>query len=68
MLSVRISPDGKKIVSSGGDSTVKAWDTWPPATATLPSKATQFGVGGVFFVISPHSRKVIIGCDDSIVN
>jgi WD40 repeat protein len=64
VLSVSISPDGKRIVSGSSDNTVKVWDV----EKSQVQLTLQGHTGGVSSVsISPDGRRIVSGGYDSTV-
>jgi WD40 repeat protein/tRNA A-37 threonylcarbamoyl transferase component Bud32 len=61
---VALSPDGKRVVSCGGDATVKVWDV-----ATGRNTRTLKGHTGVIgkIVLSLDGRRIVTGSDDKTV-
>ena len=63
VTAVAVSPDGKTVVSSSGDQSVKLWDVaGGKCRATLPSSANLNAVA-----FSPDGKMVVTGDDDKTV-
>jgi WD repeat-containing protein 70 len=60
---IAVKPDGRLIVSRGGDDTVKLWDTrkfkTPVATAQIQSAASQYPTSNIIF--SPSGANILLG-------
>lgn len=64
VLSVTISPDGKTIVSSGGDSTIKLWNF---ATGKQISSLNAYSQQVNVVAISPDGKTLVSGSDDNTI-
>lgn len=64
VLSVAISPDGKTIVSSGGDRTVKLWNF---ATGKQISSLNAYSQQVNVVAISPDGKTLVSGSDDNTI-
>ncbi|MCC5607549.1 serine/threonine protein kinase [Nostoc sp. CHAB 5834] len=64
VLSVAISPDGKTIVSSGGDSTIKLWNF---ATGKQISSLNAYSQQVNVVAISPDGKTLVSGSDDNTI-
>ncbi|MFB2897811.1 NACHT and WD repeat domain-containing protein [Aerosakkonemataceae cyanobacterium BLCC-F50] len=65
VISVAFSPDGKRIVSGSGDSTVRLWDATTGKPIGSPLKAHESGVFSVAF--SPDGKQIVSGSYDKTV-
>ncbi|MCC5625319.1 serine/threonine-protein kinase [Nostoc sp. CHAB 5715] len=64
VLSVAISPDGKTIVSSGGDRTIKLWNfATGKQISSLDGHSQQVNV----VAISPDGKTLVSGSDDNTI-
>ncbi|MEH2377943.1 MAG: serine/threonine-protein kinase [Nostoc sp.] len=64
VLSVAISPDGKTIASSGGDSTIKLWNlATGKQISSLKGHSQQVNV----VAISPDGKTLVSGSDDNTI-
>jgi WD40 repeat protein len=64
VFSVAFSPDGKRIVSGGGDETVKVWDA-STGKETLSLKGHTDSIFSVAF--SPDGKRIVSGSWDKTV-
>lgn len=64
VLSVAISPDGKTIVSSGGDRTIKLWNF---ATGKQISSLNAYSQQVNVVAISPDGKTLVSGSDDNTI-
>ncbi|KAK8213285.1 hypothetical protein M8818_002584 [Zalaria obscura] len=62
---IEISPDGRLVVTRGGDDTIKLWDTRkfkkPISTVQHPSTSSQYPTSNIRF--SPNSANIITGSE-----
>jgi WD40 repeat protein len=58
VLGVSISPDGRRLASTGGDQTVKVWD------AQTGQEALSFKGGGSHVCFSPDGRRLASASGD----
>ncbi|KAI0046384.1 WD40 repeat-like protein [Auriscalpium vulgare] len=65
VVSVALSPDGKRIVSGSYDQTVRIWDTETGQQVGTPLKGHRFEVVSVAF--SPDGRHVVSGSYDNTI-
>ncbi|MCC5665038.1 serine/threonine protein kinase [Nostoc sp. CHAB 5784] len=64
VLSVAISPDGKTIVSSGGERTIKLWNL---ATGKQISSLNAYSQQVNVVAISPDGKTLVSGSDDNTI-
>jgi hypothetical protein len=65
VYSVAYSPDGRQIVSGGGDRTVRVWDAKSGAAVGPPLKGHEDVVTSVAY--SPDGRQIVSGSEDGTV-
>jgi WD repeat-containing protein 70 len=60
---IDISPDGRLVVTRGGDDTIKLWDTrkfkLPVSTTTHPSTSSQYPTSSITF--APNTSSILTG-------
>jgi WD40 repeat protein len=65
VASVAYSPDGRRIVSGGGDGSVRQWDAAKGQPIGAPLEGHKVGVASVAY--SPDGRRIVSGGGDGTV-